>query len=33
MKELEKIPMELNVFAAPQEEQYELTNTHRAPWD
>jgi hypothetical protein len=34
MEEFEKGPKELNVFAAPYEEQqYELTSTPRAPWD
>jgi hypothetical protein len=33
-KELEKVPKELKGFAAPEEEQqYELTSTHRDPWD
>jgi hypothetical protein len=34
MEGLEKVPKELKRFAVPQEEQqYELTNTYRAPWD
>jgi hypothetical protein len=34
MKELEKGPMDLEGFAAPEEEQqYELTSTPRASWD
>jgi hypothetical protein len=34
MKELEKGPKELKVFAAPlEEQQYEVTNIPRAPWD
>jgi hypothetical protein len=33
MKELEKVPKELKGFAAPWEEQYELTSNSRAPWD
>jgi hypothetical protein len=34
MKELEKVPKELKGFALPEEEQqYELTNNPRVPWD
>jgi hypothetical protein len=33
MKELEKVPKELRVCAAPQEEEYELTSSPKAPWD
>jgi hypothetical protein len=34
MKELEKVPKELNGFAAPEEQQqYELTSNPRVTWD
>jgi hypothetical protein len=33
MKELEKEPKQLKGFAAPKEEQYELTSIPIAPWD
>jgi hypothetical protein len=34
MEELEKEPKELKGFAAPYKEQkYDLTSTHRDPWD
>jgi hypothetical protein len=34
MKELEKVPKELKGFTALYGEQhYELTSTHRVPWD